>query len=118
MVRPGASTFDPAALVALASVAGIALAVCLVKRLPVGESQVTMLAYFRLVSLAITVVPAAIWWTTPTATQWLLLARLGGLRAPYHAIILRSLRSGGPCIGSPFSLRLLSTPRCNGVGSL
>src|SRR3546814_13987909 len=42
MVRPGASTFDPAALVALASVAGIALAVCLVKRLPVGESQVTM----------------------------------------------------------------------------
>src|SRR3546814_6695967 len=35
MVRPGASTFDRAALVALASVAGIALEVCLVKRLPV-----------------------------------------------------------------------------------
>src|SRR3546814_4341578 len=83
MVRPGASTFDPAALVALASVAGIALAVCLVKRLPVGESQVTMLAYFCPVSLAITVVPAVIWWTPPSATQW--------LRSEEHTSELQSL---------------------------
>src|SRR3546814_2143991 len=96
MVRPGASTFDPAALVALASVAGIALAVCLVKRLPVGESQVTMLAYFCLVSLAITVVPAVIWWAPPSATQWLLLAGVGGLgvasqRSEEHTSELQSL---------------------------
>lgn len=102
MVRPGTSTFDPAALVALASVAGIALAVCLVKRLPVGESHVTMLAYFCLVSLAITVVPAVIWWTPPSATQWLLLAGVGGLGVASQAMIIRAYRSGEASFVAPF----------------
>src|SRR3546814_11524404 len=100
MVRPGASTFDPAALVALASVAGIALAVCLVKRLPVGESQVTMLAYFCLVSLAITVVPAVIRWTPPIATPWLLLACVGGLGVASPAMIIQASCSGEASIVS------------------
>src|SRR3546814_11774884 len=79
MMRPGAAGFDPAALVALASVFGIAVAVCMVKRLPEGESHATMLAYFCLMSLALTVVPAAVRWTPPSASQWLLLAGVGSL---------------------------------------
>jgi drug/metabolite transporter (DMT)-like permease len=102
MVRPGASAFDPAALMALASAGGIALAVCLVKRLPEGESHSTMLAYFCLMSLAITVVPAVIWWTPPSATQWLLLAGVGGLGVASQAMIIRAYRSSEASFVAPF----------------
>jgi len=102
MVRPGASAFDPAAGVALLSVLGIAIAVCMVKRLPEGESHATMLAYFCLMSLAITVVPAAIFWTAPDAGQWLLLAGVGALGVASQAMIIRAYRSGEASFVAPF----------------
>jgi drug/metabolite transporter (DMT)-like permease len=102
MVRPGASAFDPAAAVALLSVLGIAIAVCMVKRLPEGESHATMLAYFCLVSLAITVVPAVIFWTPPDGQQWLLLAGVGGLGIASQAMIIRAYRSGEASFVAPF----------------
>jgi drug/metabolite transporter (DMT)-like permease len=102
MVRPGASAFDPAALVALVSVSGIAVAVCLVKRLPEGESHATMLAYFCLMSLAITVLPALYLWTPPTAFQWLLLAGVGCLGVASQAMIIRAYRNGEASFVAPF----------------
>jgi len=108
MVRPGATAFDPAALVALAQVLGIAIAVCLVKRLPPGERHASMLAYFCLMSLAITVVPAILLWTPPTPLQWLLLAAVGGLGIASQAMILRAYRSGEASFVAPFDyLKLL-----------
>lgn len=102
MVRPGASAFDPAALVALVSVSGIAIAVCLVKRLPERESHATMLAYFCLMSLAITVLPAVVFWTPPTAFQWLLLAGVGSLGVASQAMIIRAYRNGEASFVAPF----------------
>lgn len=102
MVRPGASAFDPAAAVALLSVLGIAIAVCIVKRLPDGESHATMLAYFCLMSLAITVVPAVIFWAPPDGQQWLLLAGVGGLGIASQAMIIRAYRSGEASFVAPF----------------
>src|SRR3546814_13494292 len=61
-----------------------------------------MLAYFCLVSLAITVVPAVIWWTPPSATQWLLLAGVGGLGVASQAMIIRAYRSGEASFVAPF----------------
>ncbi|HMA13914.1 MAG: DMT family transporter [Bacteroidota bacterium] len=108
MVRPGASAFDPAALVALLQVLGIAIAVCLVKRLPAGETNATMLAYFCLMSIVITVVPAVIWWTPPSAVQWLLLVGVGVLGVASQAMILRAYRSGEASFVAPFDyLKLL-----------
>ncbi|WP_193366997.1 DMT family transporter [Pelagibius marinus] len=102
MVRPGAATFDPAALVALASVLGIAVAVTMVKRLPEGESHATMLAYFCLMSLAITVLPALIYWTPPTLEQWGLLAAVGSLGVGSQAMIIRAYRAGEASFVAPF----------------
>ena len=102
MVRPGATAFDPAALVALASVLGIAVAVTMVKRLPAGESHVTMLAYFCLLSLAITGLPAWFAWTPPTGEQWLLLAGVGSLGIASQAMIIRAYRSGEASFVAPF----------------
>ena len=102
MVRPGAGAFDPAALVALASVAGIAVAVCMVKRLPAGESHATMLAYFCLMSLAITALPALVYWTPPSLEQWLLLAGVGSLGVVSQAMIIRAYSAGEASFVAPF----------------
>lgn len=108
MVRPGASAFDPAALVALLQVLGIAIAVCLVKRLPAGETNAAMLAYFCLMSIVITAVPAVLWWTPPSALQWLLLVGVGVLGVASQAMILRAYRSGEASFVAPFDyLKLL-----------
>src|SRR3546814_11066009 len=80
----------------------------MVKRLPEGESHATMLAYFCLMSLALTVVPAAVRWTPPSASQWLLLAGVGSLGVVSQAMIIRAYRSGAASFVAPFdSLKLL-----------
>src|SRR3546814_17384730 len=65
-----------------------------------------MLAYFCLVSLAITVVPAVIWWTPRSATQWLLLAGVGGLGVASRALIFRAYRRGEASFYAPFAYYL------------
>jgi len=102
MVRPGAGAFDPAALAALGSVFGIALAVCMVKRLPPGESHVTMLAYFCIMSLVIVAPPAVIFWTPPSPHQWALLAMIGALGVVSQAMIIRAYTSGEASFVAPF----------------
>lgn len=102
MVRPGAAAFDPAALIALASVLGIALAVVMVKKLPPNESHVTMLAYFCIASIVMTVGPALYAWQDPTLFQWALLAAVGFLGVASQAMIIRAYRSGEASFVAPF----------------
>ncbi len=79
MTRPGAGAVDPNALWVLVMALGISIAVVLVKRLPPSESQVTMLSYFCLISMAMSALPAALVWRLPTATEALLLTAVGTL---------------------------------------
>ena len=89
MTRPGAGAFDPNALGALAMALGIATAVVLVKRLPPSESQVTMLIYFCLVSMAMSAGPAAFVWRMPTPAEALLLVAIGVLGISSELVHLR-----------------------------
>ncbi|MEO3428051.1 DMT family transporter [Pelagibius sp. CAU 1746] len=108
MMRPGAAAFDPAALVALTSVFGIALAVILVKRLPAGESHTTMLTYFCLMSLGVTALPAFLTWRPPSLEQWGLLVAVGALGVASQAMIIRAYRAGEASFVAPFDyLKLL-----------
>lgn len=102
MVRPGAAAFDPAALVALVSVLGISLAVALVKKLPPTESHVTMLAYFCIASIGMTIGPAVYFWQWPSLFQWALLAAVGFLGVASQAMIIRAYRSGEVSFVAPF----------------
>lgn len=102
MVRPGAAAFDPAALVALAGVFGIAVAVTMVKLLPDGERHATLLAYFCFMSLALTALPAYLYWTPPSPAQWGLLAAVGSLGVVSQAMIIRAYRAGEASFVAPF----------------
>lgn len=102
MVRPGAGSFDPAALVALGMALGIAIAVVLVKRLPPGESQIAMLFYFGIGSTLITAPPAFLVWQAPSGLQILLLAGVGVLGLASQAMIIHAFRTGEASFVAPF----------------
>ena len=102
MVRPGAGTFEPAAVVALGMAFGIAAALVLVKRLPAGESQIAMLFYFGLRSVLITAGPAAAVWQPPSGPQYLLLIVMGLLGLGSQAMMIHAFRIGEASFVAPF----------------
>ncbi len=94
MVRPGAETFELAALIALAMALGIAFAVTLLKRFPEGESHVAMLFYFCVASILLAGVPAIVVWQAPSLLEWTMLAAVGLLGVASQALLIRAYRTG------------------------
>ena len=102
MVRPGAGTFEPAALAALGMAFGIAMAVSLVKRLPAAERQASMLFYFGVGTTLLTVGPAILAWRMPDGTALLLLLLMGLTGVASQAMIIRAFRTGEASFVAPF----------------
>lgn len=109
MVRSGAGSFDPAALLALAMAFGIAVAVVLVKRLPPSESQLAMLFYFGVGSTLFTALPAAAVWQAPSDWQLLLLIGAGLFGLASQAMMIQAFRSGEASFVAPFDYSKLIT---------
>lgn len=108
MVRPGADTFDTAALFALADALSIAFLVTLVKRLPAGETTLVMLFYFGVFSTAASLPPAILVWQAPTQTEYALLVGIGVLGVLSQSFWIRAYRAGEASVVAPFDyLRLL-----------
>jgi drug/metabolite transporter (DMT)-like permease len=107
MVRPGAGTFQPAALAALVDSFSIAFLVTLVKRLPATETPLTMLFYFGLFATVLSIGPAIYSWQWPTVFEWLLLVGVGVLGALSQMFWIRAFRAGDASAVAPFDyLRL------------
>lgn len=108
MVRPGAGTFDSAAVFALADALSIAFLVTLVKRLPPGETTLVMLFYFGVFSTVASLPPALFVWQSPTVTEYALLIGVGVLGALSQSFWIRAYRAGEASVVAPFDyLRLL-----------
>lgn len=72
MVRPGAETLQPGALVAIANAAMVAFSILLVKRLSDSESPLMILTQFAIFSTLL-LAPPAIWvWRWPDLWGWTL----------------------------------------------
>ncbi len=102
MVRPGAGSLEPGALLAIAMAFGIAVATVMVKRLPAGESHAAMLFWFCVASLLMTAVPAALVWQAPSPTEWLLMVSIGALGGGAQALIIRAFSTGEATFVAPF----------------
>ncbi len=111
MLRPGSGAFEWVLLAPLTMAFCIAMAVVLVKRLPVGESHTAMLVYFCVASFLLALVPAILNWRDPTWEEWILLAGVGVLGMMSQACILRAYRAGEATFVAPFdySKLLLAT---------
>jgi drug/metabolite transporter (DMT)-like permease len=72
MVRPGAGTLQPGAIVALCNAMSVAISVLLVRRLSASESPLMILTQFALFSTLFLIGPAIWFWKWPTAFGWAL----------------------------------------------
>ncbi|MCB9959292.1 MAG: DMT family transporter [Rhodospirillaceae bacterium] len=102
MVRPGAGTLDPAILVSLTQALCIAIAVVLVKKVPPTESNLTILAYFGILSTTLMGIPAAIVWQPMTAAQWGLGIAVGLFGVSSQWAIINGYRTGEATAVAPF----------------
>lgn len=102
ILRPGADSFEPTALAALAMAFGIALAVTLVKRFPEGESSVTMLLIFCITSILLTAPPAFYHWREPSLLEFGLLCGVGVVGIGSQAMIIQAYRNGEASFVAPF----------------
>lgn len=102
MVRPGAGTFQPAALAALTDAFAIAFLVALVKRLPPDETPLGMLYWFGLFAVALSIPGAIYTWQWPSWHEYLLLATVGALGALSQSFWIRAFRAGEASAVAPF----------------
>ena len=70
MVRPGAGTLQPGALIALANALTVALSILLVRRLSDSETPLMILTQFAIWSTLLLAVPAIWVWRWPDAWGW------------------------------------------------
>lgn len=101
MLRPGAVPVDAAVLSALANAMFVAIAQALVKTMPISEKPLTMLLIFAVAATGFMVVPAALVWQWPTATEWLMAAAMGGIGITAQGCIIRAFQAGEATAVSP-----------------
>jgi len=102
MVRPGSGAIEADALLALVMAFGIATAVILAKRLPAGESQITMLFYFSLSTAIVFAGPALAVWRTPPLAESLGLIGFGLAGLITQALMIAAYRTGEASVVAPF----------------
>ena len=102
MLRPGAGTLDPALLVSLMQALAIAIAVVLVKKVPKEEPNLTIMAYFAILSTAVMAVPAALVWQPMTAAHWAMGIGVGLFGVASQWAIINGYRIGEATAVAPF----------------
>lgn len=91
MLRPTGEV-NPAAFVALFGAATVAGIVVLIKKLSQTERPVTVMAYFGVISTALTFVPALIFWKTPTLHELAMLMAIGTVGAAAQGASIRAVK--------------------------
>jgi drug/metabolite transporter (DMT)-like permease len=102
MLRPGDGVLEPAALVALLGAACIATVRLVIKRLALTETPLTIIVWFCLISTAMSALPAALVWRTPTLLELGLLVLLGCLASVTQVCMIRGYASGEASALAPF----------------
>jgi drug/metabolite transporter (DMT)-like permease len=107
MVRPGAGSLQPGAIVALANAMTVALSILLVKRLSDSESPLMILTQFAIFSTFLLVVPAIWVWRWPSAWGWALAVGVSASATVGQYFWVQAFKSGEMSAVAPFEyLRL------------
>ncbi len=93
LVRPGLATFQPAALIALASALLMGCEIILIKLLSGREPPMRILLINNTMGTLIAVTAATFVWIAPSPTQWGMLALLGATMAASQTLFLQAMKS-------------------------
>jgi drug/metabolite transporter (DMT)-like permease len=107
MVRPGASSLEPGALIALANAATVALSILLVKRLSDSETPLMILTQFAIWSTLLLALPAIWVWRWPDAWGWTLAVGISASATVGQYFWVQAFKTGEMSAVAPFEyLRL------------
>lgn len=107
MVRPGASSLEPGALIALANAATVALSILLVKRLSDSETPLMILTQFAIWSTLLLALPAIWVWRWPDAWGWTLAVGVSASATVGQYFWVQAFKTGEMSAVAPFEyLRL------------
>jgi drug/metabolite transporter (DMT)-like permease len=102
IVQPGASTFQPAALIALVAAFFMGAEAILIKKLADTEPPLRILAINNFIGAILALSVASFVWVWPTPQQWLLMATLGSTMICVQALFIQALRRGDASFVMPF----------------
>jgi len=107
MVRPGAGSLQPGALVALTNAFTVALSILLVKRLSDSEAPLMILTQFAIWSTLLLVLPAIWVWRWPDAWGWTLAVGVSASATLGQYFWVQAFKAGEMSAVAPFEyLRL------------
>ncbi|MDF2368210.1 DMT family transporter [Sneathiella sp.] len=107
LLRPGSSTFDPAAFIALLAAFCMGIEVILIKKLTGRESPLQILIINNCIGAIIACSAASFFWSAPTMAQWGALAAIGLVMLSAQSLFIQSMRSGDASFALPFSYSTL-----------
>lgn len=107
LIRPGAGSFQPGALVALAAALAMGLEVTVLKLLSGRERPFQILLINNAFGLVFASLAAVFVWRWPSPEQWALLATLGFLMAAAQVFYINAVRRAEASFVMPFSYATL-----------
>lgn len=107
LIRPGASSFDPVALLALGAAALLGLETIFIKRLTGREPPLQILLINNAIGLTIASLAVLAVWQSPTRDQWIILIALGVMMVAAQSCYLQALRRADASFVVPFSYATL-----------
>lgn len=90
IIRPGFHSFEPAMLLAFFASLLLALYFLLTRKVAGVDDPRTSLFYTSIVGAVVLSAMVPLWWQTPDAGQWLLLASMGVLGAVGHFLLIKA----------------------------
>ena len=107
LIRPGAGTFQPAALLALGAAIIMGVEVIVIKRLANSEPPFQILLVNNGIGLIISSIAVVPFWVMPTPHQWAALAGIGMLMAAGQALFINAMARADASMVAPFSYATL-----------
>ncbi len=107
LLRPGAGSFQPAALFALLAALFMGLEVVLIKLLSGREPPMQILLFNNGIGATLALTAALFVWTSPTWDQWVGLCLIGLLMVCGQALFIQAMRSAEASFVLPFSYSTL-----------
>lgn len=107
ILRPGAETIQPAALIALASAGFMAIAVLSVKALSRTENPNAIVVYMGMLITPLSLIPALFVWTTPPPETWGWLVLMGLVATMGQVMLARACAAADASVILPFDFARL-----------
>jgi len=107
LIRPGAGTFQPAALLALGAATLLGLEIIFIKRLSGRERPLQILLINNAIGLTVATVAVSFVFRWPSPEQWAALAALGLMMAGAQSLFIQSMKRADASFAVPFSYATL-----------